>query len=71
MALGPLASQRIFKQTIMDMPFDGFSLFSKKADLALEHFKESRVTARSLGLSTMLRQPHSFVCSFCGYGTGY
>ena len=36
---------------LMDMPFDDSRLFCKKADSALEYFKESRVTTRSLGLS--------------------
>ena len=37
---------------LMDMPFDGTQLFVKKADSALERFKENRATTRSLGLST-------------------
>ncbi|KAJ1198716.1 hypothetical protein NDU88_002555 [Pleurodeles waltl] len=36
---------------LMDMPFDGSRLFGEKADSALERFKDSRATARSLGLS--------------------
>ena len=42
---------------LVDMPFDGAHFFGEKADYALERFKESRATAKSLGLST--RQPHS------------
>ena len=34
------------------LPFDGFHLFGDKANSALERFKESQLTAQSLGLST-------------------
>ena len=37
---------------LMEMPFDGVRMFGEKANTALEHFKESRVTSQSLGLST-------------------
>ena len=36
----------------MDMPFDGSHLFGEKADAVLENFKDRRVTAHPLGLST-------------------
>ncbi|KAJ1087665.1 hypothetical protein NDU88_000832 [Pleurodeles waltl] len=45
------------QQSLMDMPFDGTRLFGDKADSALERFKESRATARALGLSTATRPP--------------
>lgn len=44
--------------SLMDTPFDGYHLFGDKADSALEHFVESRVTVRSLVMSALSRQPH-------------
>ncbi|KAJ1099793.1 hypothetical protein NDU88_004888 [Pleurodeles waltl] len=38
------------QSTLLDLPFDGDKLFGAKADSALERFKESRATAKSLGL---------------------
>ena len=52
---------------LMDMPFDGDHLFGEKANSALERFKESRVTAQSLDLSTILRQPYSAFHPLRGY----
>ena len=55
----------------MDMPFNGTWMFGDKADSVLERLWKSRVTARSLGLSTAPRQPHSSFRPFRGYGRGY
>ena len=44
----------------MDLPFDGAKLFGEKADSALERFKDSRATAKSLGLQSGLRDHRQF-----------
>ncbi|KAJ1085596.1 hypothetical protein NDU88_005726 [Pleurodeles waltl] len=36
------------QSTLLDLPFDGDKLFGAKADSALERFKESRATAKSI-----------------------
>ena len=39
--------------TLLDLPFDGTRLFGAKTNAALERFKDSRATAKSLGLQTV------------------
>lgn len=41
--------------TLLDLPFDGSKLFGEKADSALQRFKDSKATAKSLGLQTQSR----------------
>lgn len=57
------------QSTLLDMPFDGRRLFGDKADSALKRFKESRATARSLGLATTCPAQSAFR-PFLGYGRG-
>ncbi|KAJ1173150.1 hypothetical protein NDU88_004991 [Pleurodeles waltl] len=58
------------QQSLMDMPFDGTHLFGDKPDSALERFKDSWATARSLGLSSATRPPQSAFRPFCGHKRG-
>lgn len=57
--------------SLVDLPFDGSLLFEEKADSALDHFKDSRATARSLALSMAPRQPQSTFRPFCGHGRDF
>ncbi|KAJ1081047.1 hypothetical protein NDU88_001231 [Pleurodeles waltl] len=54
--------------TLLDLPFDGEKLFGTKADSALERFKESRATARSLGLQSSASSSFRGFRRFKGFG---
>ncbi|KAJ1180645.1 hypothetical protein NDU88_005865 [Pleurodeles waltl] len=59
------------QSTLLDLPFDGDKLFGAKADSALERFKESRATAKSLGLQAPSSSASSrFFRRFRGFGRG-
>ncbi|KAJ1092778.1 hypothetical protein NDU88_005888 [Pleurodeles waltl] len=59
------------QSTLLDLPFDGDRLFGAKADSALERFKESRATAKSLGLQAPSSSASSRIFSrFRGFGRG-
>ncbi|KAJ1217777.1 hypothetical protein NDU88_005369 [Pleurodeles waltl] len=59
------------QSTLLDLPFDGDKLFGAKADSALERFKESRATAKSLGLQAPSSTASSrFFRRFRGFGRG-
>lgn len=52
--------------TPLDLPFNGSRLFGANVDSALHRFKDTRATARSLGLRTQLRDYRQFL-KFQGY----
>ncbi|KAJ1125992.1 hypothetical protein NDU88_004405 [Pleurodeles waltl] len=56
--------------TLLDLPFHGEKLFGSKADSALERFKESRATARSLGLQSSASSTFRGFQRFKGFGRG-
>ncbi|KAJ1158112.1 hypothetical protein NDU88_010806 [Pleurodeles waltl] len=58
------------QSTLLDLPFDGDKLFGAKADSALERFKESRATAKSLGLQATSSASSRFFRRFRGFGCG-
>ncbi|KAJ1109751.1 hypothetical protein NDU88_007110 [Pleurodeles waltl] len=58
------------QSTLLDLPFDGDKLFGAKADSALERFKESRATAKSLGLQASSSASSRFFRRFRGFGRG-
>ena len=51
---------------LLDLRFDGARLFGEKADSALERFKDSKATAKSLGLQPVQRSYRQF-CRFRGF----
>ncbi|KAJ1100807.1 hypothetical protein NDU88_005882 [Pleurodeles waltl] len=61
----------VVQQSLMDMPFDGTRFFRDKADLALEHFKESRAMAPTLSLLAAPRPAQSAFCPFCAHGRAF
>ena len=46
--------------TLLDLPFDGTKPFGAKADAAFERFKDTRATAKSLGLQSIQRNYRQF-----------
>ncbi|KAJ1118686.1 hypothetical protein NDU88_006874 [Pleurodeles waltl] len=58
------------QSTLLDLPFGGDKLFGAKADSALERFKESRATAKSLGLQAASSASSRVFRRFRGFGRG-